>query len=162
MVAWGAPCWFSRTAISFSRSYSPGTWRCCTVALSRQRRFSRDDRSVGAARAFAVETLVEWGITARQDDIRLCVSELATNAVLHGVASGREFCLRVVADDELVRIEVRDSGCGQLELPCAVVDADEEGGRGPLLATALSDGFGVTAHAPGKTVWLVFKAVAAV
>ncbi|WP_409240420.1 ATP-binding protein [Streptomyces sp. PA5.6] len=127
------------------------------MPLSRQRRFSRDDRSVGAAPAFAVETLVEWGITARQDDIRLCVSELATNAVLHGVAPGREFCLRVTADDELVRVEVRDSGCGQLEMPSAVVDAGEEGGRGLLLAAALSDDFGVTTHVPGKTVWLVFK-----
>ncbi|MFI7316067.1 ATP-binding protein [Streptomyces venezuelae] len=121
---------------------------------------------MGAARAFAVETLAEWGITARQDDIRLCVSELATNAVLHGVEPGREFCLRVVADDELVRIEVRDGGSGRLEVSCAAVDADAdadaEGGRGLLLATALSDDFGVTAHTLGKTVWLVFKGDAAV
>ncbi|WP_055567934.1 ATP-binding protein [Streptomyces atriruber] len=127
------------------------------MPLSRQRRFSRDGRSVGAARAFAVETLDEWGITVRQDDIRLCVSELATNAVLHGALPGREFCLRIIADDAIVRIEVRDSGSGRPEVPCAAVDADEEGGRGLLLATTLSDDFGVTAHVSGKTVWLVFK-----
>ncbi|WP_306333550.1 ATP-binding protein [Streptomyces sp. KL118A] len=101
------------------------------------------------------------GITTRRDDIRLCVSELATNAVLHGLVPGREFCLRVIADDELVRIEVRDSGCGPLELPCPAGDADEEGGRGLLLAAALSDDFDVTAHDRGKTVWLVFKVTSA-
>ncbi|MYZ07174.1 hypothetical protein GT028_07275 [Streptomyces sp. SID2999] len=73
------------------------------MPLLRQRRFPRARRSVGAAREFAVETLLEWGCHDRQDDIRLCVSELATNAVLHGVPPGREFLLaltvQAVADD---------------------------------------------------------------
>jgi anti-sigma regulatory factor (Ser/Thr protein kinase) len=34
---------------------------------------------------------MEWGITDRHDDIRPCVSELATNAVLHGVPPGRQY-----------------------------------------------------------------------
>ncbi len=113
---------------------------------------------MAAARAFAAGALVEWGRTARLDDIRLCVSELATNAVLYGVPPGQEFCVRIVADGPLVRIEVRDGGSVQLEVPCSAVDADAEGGRGLLLATALGDDFGVTAHVTGKTVWLVFKA----
>ncbi|MEU7582688.1 ATP-binding protein [Streptomyces sp. NPDC041068] len=125
------------------------------MPLSRQRRFPRAHRSVGAARSFAVETLTEWGITDRLDDIRVCVSELATNAVLHGVPPGRDFCLRLLADGPVVRIEVRDSGGGFPEVPSR--DADEEGGRGLLLAMALGDDFGVVAHIPGKTVWLVFK-----
>ncbi|MGW0535775.1 ATP-binding protein [Streptomyces sp. NPDC003032] len=125
------------------------------MALSRQRRFPRARRSVGAERSFAVETLAEWGVTDRQDDIRLCVSELATNAVLHGVPPGRQFSLRLVADGPLVRVEVRDSGGGCPEVPCQEVE--EVGGRGLFLARALGDDFGVTPHDPGKTVWLVFK-----
>ncbi|WP_399925855.1 ATP-binding protein [Streptomyces kanamyceticus] len=125
------------------------------MPLSRQRRFPRARRSVGAARSFTVEILTEWGVAERLDDIRLCVSELATNAVLHGAPPGRGFCLRLVLDVSFVRVEVVDSGDGQPQ----VLDQSAEGtgGRGLFLASALSDDFGVTSHAPGKTVWLVFK-----
>ncbi|MFD4540697.1 ATP-binding protein [Streptomyces bauhiniae] len=127
------------------------------MPLLRQRRFPRARRSVGAAREFAVETLLEWGCHDRQEDIRLCVSELATNAVLHGVPPGREFLLTLTGDGTSIRVEVRDSGGG-----VPVVEAgglDECGGRGLLLVRALADDFGVTSHNPGKTVWTVFKSV---
>ncbi|GHI07667.1 ATP-binding protein [Streptomyces cellostaticus] len=108
-----------------------------------------------AARAFALDTLTEWGYLDRHDDVRLCVSELATNAVLHGVPPGREFCLAVVGDGPLVRVEVRDSGGGR---PEAVQGEPEAcGGRGLRLVMTLADDFGVTVHNPGKTVWTVFK-----
>ncbi len=125
------------------------------MPLSRQRRFARSPISVGAARAFTLETLTEWDINDRRDDVRLCVSELATNALLHGVPPGREFSLRLTADGSLLRVEVRDSGGGRVEMRHE--GADECGGRGLLLIKALSDDFGVTRHVPGKTVWLVFK-----
>ncbi|MFC9932244.1 ATP-binding protein [Streptomyces sp. NPDC127190] len=127
------------------------------MPLSRQRRFPRARRSAKAARGFALDTLTEWGYLDRQDDVRLCVSELATNAVLHGAPAGREFCLTVVGDGPLIRIEVRDSGDGW-----PVVGqgrAEDCGGRGLRLVTALADDFGVTGHIPGKTVWAVFKTV---
>ncbi|WP_405664550.1 ATP-binding protein [Streptomyces sp. RK9] len=132
------------------------------MPLSRQRRFPRARRSVPAARAFALETLVEWGadLADRCDDVCLCVSELATNAVLHGVPPGREFCRTLAADGPLLRIEVRDSGGGH---PRVMREGAEEcGGRGLRLVAASVDDFGVTVHSPGKTVWLVFKAVAEV
>lgn len=125
------------------------------MSLSRQRRFPRARRSVEAARAFALETLMEWGRAGRHDDVRLCVSELATNAVLHGVPPGREFCLSVVADGSLVRVEVRDSGDGY---PHVLHPGTEEcRGRGLLLVTSVADDFGVVVHKPGKTVWAEFK-----
>ncbi|MET7362626.1 ATP-binding protein [Streptomyces sp. NPDC005562] len=114
---------------------------------------------MSAARTFAVETLIGWGLVDRLDDIRVCVSELATNAVLHGVPPGREFCLRLVVEGTLVRIEVRDSGGGCPEVPPQSVE--ELGGRGLFLASALGDDFGVIAHTPGKTVWLTFKVASA-
>ncbi|MFI2432235.1 ATP-binding protein [Streptomyces sp. NPDC018693] len=125
------------------------------MPLSRQRRFPRTRRSVGAARAFALETLTDWGYRDRHDDVRLCVSELATNALLHGVPPGREFCLTLDADGPLIRVAVRDSGGGR---PQTVRGSTEQcGGRGLNLVEALADDFGVTAERPGKTVWTVFK-----
>ncbi|MEU6509101.1 ATP-binding protein [Streptomyces sp. NPDC046942] len=127
------------------------------MPLSRQRRFPRTLRSVRAARAFALDALTEWGRLDRHDDVRPCVSELATNAVLHGVPPGREFCLSVVADGPAIRVEVRDSGGGH---PHVVQrgDGDEPcEGWGLLLVTALANDFGVVVHNPGKTVWAVFK-----
>ncbi|MFD7893498.1 ATP-binding protein [Streptomyces sp. NPDC059743] len=125
------------------------------MSLSRQRRFPRARTSVGSARDFALDTLTEWGVSDRHDDIRLCVSELATNALLHGVPPGREFRVRLTVEGLLVRVEVSDSGGG-----CPVVlnpEADQCTGRGLQLANELADDFGVTEHVVGKTVWLAFK-----
>ncbi|MEU2981618.1 ATP-binding protein [Streptomyces hirsutus] len=125
------------------------------MLLSRQRRFPRAHRSVPAARRFALDTLAEWGYRGREDDVRVCVSELVTNALLHGVPPGRELSLVLVGDGPLVRIEVRDSGSGNPEVRDAAVD--DCGGRGLRLVMALADDFGVTPHHPGKSVWAVFK-----
>ncbi|MFJ9668179.1 ATP-binding protein [Streptomyces sp. NPDC101219] len=126
-----------------------------TVPLSRQRRFPRARRSVPAARGFALETLTDWGYRDRHDDVLICVSELATNALLHGVPPGRQFSLTLVGDGPLLRIEVRDSGSGLPEVAEAAADACR--GRGLSIVTAVADGFGVTVHEPGKTVWTVLE-----
>ncbi|MEV0262001.1 ATP-binding protein [Streptomyces sp. NPDC050617] len=75
--------------------------------------------------------------------------------LLHGVPPGREFSLRLISDGSLLRVEVRDSGGGQVEMGHG--RAGDLGGRGLHLVKALSDDFGVMRHVPGKTVWLVFK-----
>jgi hypothetical protein len=64
--------------------------------------------------------------------------------------------VRLVADGALVRVEVRDSGGGCVEV-AARQGVEEVGGRGLLLVQALGDDFGITLHEPGKTVWLAFK-----
>ncbi|WLW54955.1 ATP-binding protein [Streptomyces sp. SX92] len=130
------------------------------MPLSRQYRFPRARSSVGAARTFVLETLTEWGYRERHDDVRLCVSELATNALLHGVPPGREFCVALVADGPLIRVAVRDSGGGSPQV--AQESAEMCGGRGLRLVMALADDFGVTSHNPGKTVWTVLKTASAV
>jgi hypothetical protein len=56
----------------------------------------------------------------------------------------------------LVGIEVRDSGGGYPEVQRP--DAEGSTGRGLLLVRELADGYGVTEHIVGKTVWLIFKA----
>lgn len=127
------------------------------MCLSRQRRFPRERRSVPAARSFAVETLFLWGLVERYEDMRLCVSELATNAVAHGVPPGREFSLRLTAEGQAVRIEVRDTGDGNPQ--AAQPDGEQSGGRGLYLVSVLADDFGVLWHSVGKTVWCAFDLV---
>ncbi|MFJ8371513.1 ATP-binding protein [Streptomyces sp. NPDC094461] len=102
-------------------------------------------------RILAVTTLIV--------DIRFCVSELATNALLHGVPPGREFAVRLRATEDLVRLEVRDSGGGRP----AIQHAEDEccSGRGLFLVDELAAGFGVDHHVVGKTVRLAFKRPAA-
>lgn len=54
-----------------------------------QRFFDARPESIGQAREFAMDALAEWGLPHRAEDIRLCVSELATNALVHGTAADR-------------------------------------------------------------------------
>ncbi|MFI9819437.1 ATP-binding protein [Streptomyces sp. NPDC052013] len=125
----------------------------------RERFFRRERRSVPDARAFARSALEDWGVRRRTDDVLLCVSELATNALLHGVPPGRGFLLRLLAhgDDGAVRVEVHDSGGGVPAVPRAAESGGpEEGGRGLLLVEQLADKWGVGERDPGKIVWCEF------
>ncbi|GHH91866.1 hypothetical protein GCM10017779_23230 [Streptomyces capillispiralis] len=109
------------------------------------------------ARAFARRVLEEWGVHGRADDVLLCVSELATNALLHGVPPGRGFLLRLLPYADRVRVEVHDSGRGVPAVPLPQQEDDcGESGRGLLLVAGLSDTWGVAERAPGKVVWCEF------
>ncbi|KAB1144251.1 ATP-binding protein [Streptomyces luteolifulvus] len=121
----------------------------------RERFFRRDRRSVPAARRFACETLAGWGLAGgeRGDDVVLCVSELATNALQHGVPPGRFYRVFLRYDGQVLRVEVHDSGPG---VPRIAAQADE-GGRGLLLVAALSDKWGVGQRELGKVVWCEFE-----
>lgn len=82
------------------------------LPLLRERFYRRERRSVRAAREFVRAALADWGFgEARTDDVLLCVSELATNAVLHGVPSGRGYRVRLwLGEQRQLRVEVHDSG----------------------------------------------------
>ncbi|MDK1473846.1 ATP-binding protein [Streptomyces sp. 549] len=131
----------------------------------RERLFRRERRSVPAARVFAARALLEWDQLGRAEDVLLCVSELATNALLHGVPPGRGFRMRVgLTLDGCLTVEAHDSGGGQPHIP-QLSDGDEAGaeaaarcesGRGLLLVRALADEWGVRDRCPGKVVWCVF------
>ncbi|MGW0389542.1 ATP-binding protein [Streptomyces sp. NPDC003042] len=125
------------------------------MSLSRQQRFPRARASVRAARQFVGDTLAEWGVSDGRDDMRLCVSELAANAVLHGVPLGREFSVRLVREGGLLWIEVRDSGpgCPVLQQP----DPEAPAGRGLWLVTAIADEFEVRDEGVGKSARAGFK-----
>jgi anti-sigma regulatory factor (Ser/Thr protein kinase) len=128
----------------------------------RERFYRRERRSVPAARAFARETLIEWNAGDRAEDVLLCVSELATNALLHGVPPGRGFLLVLRRDfGNVLRVELHDSGDGDPHIsdqPGRGRD-QEESGRGLLLVDALADKWDVGPRNPGKIVWCEFVAL---
>jgi anti-sigma regulatory factor (Ser/Thr protein kinase) len=127
-------------------------------AWQRERFFHRTRRSVPVAREFAQKTLVEWGVVGvsrRTDDVLLCVSELATNALLHGVPPGRGFLVRLgLTADRVLRIEAHDSGDGEPRPRDSA--AGEERGRGLAIVEALADKWGVGERYPGKIIWCEF------
>ncbi|NGO69829.1 ATP-binding protein [Streptomyces boncukensis] len=116
--------------------------------------FRRERKSVPRARAFVLRALVEWGVDARCGDVLLCVSELATNALVHGVPPGRGFRLHLLLHgDGVLRVEVHDSGDGEVRAPLPAPGPDAESGRGLLLVSALADKWGVGSRSLGKIVW---------
>ncbi|MEV4998404.1 ATP-binding protein [Streptomyces niveus] len=122
-------------------------------SAQRERFYRRERRSVPAARQFVREAAIDWALCDRMDDVLLCVSELATNALVHGVPPGRGYRLQLqLLADGVFRIEVHDSGDGRPNVrePCG------ESGRGLMLVAALADKWGVGRRDPGKVVWCEF------
>ncbi|MFJ9692562.1 ATP-binding protein [Kitasatospora sp. NPDC101183] len=94
-------------------------------------------------------------------DVLVVLSELATNAVVHGCGgNGRagvalSAALRLTGDGSSLRVCVSDPGAG---LPVVrAADGEAVGGRGLALVLALADRFGVDPLAGGgKSVWAEF------
>lgn len=94
-----------------------------------------DPASVSAARQYVTSVLVEWGLpsdTEVADTVRLIVSELATNAVLHTFGQSPTFTVDIALDrNELLRIGVTDSHPRlPKRLPAAV---QQDNGRGLVI-----------------------------
>ncbi|WP_275462828.1 ATP-binding protein [Streptomyces noursei] len=126
--------------------------------------YRRERRSVSLAREFARSALADWDRKRGADEVVLCVSELATNAVLHGVPPGRGYRLWLAlgAADGVLRVEVHDSGDGEPRVPQQGGAEDAEWGRGLLLVSALADAWGVEERVPGKIVWCEWRPKGAV
>ncbi|WP_328486065.1 ATP-binding protein [Streptomyces zaomyceticus] len=122
-----------------------------------QRFFDHQPESVKAARDFTTRTLTAWGLDDTSD-IRLVVSELATNALAHGSDAEHGFLVRLEPDDGGIRLEVHDSRDPHQSLPGPACPAPEaETGRGLLIVTALADRWGIDPRRPfGKIVWSHF------
>ncbi|WP_431771770.1 ATP-binding protein [Streptomyces cucumeris] len=125
-----------------------------------QKYFASKPESVGSARRFTTATLVAWGLEESGDDVELCVSELASNAVVHGAEPGHGFLVKLVADDISVRLEVHDdhgAGRGDSRPHVRHPAASDDSGRGLLLVELLAEDWGVEARHPlGKAVWSRF------
>ncbi|MHB9753191.1 ATP-binding protein [Streptomyces sp. BYX5S] len=138
------------------RSRSGGRVMSTRPIESAQQFFDARPEAVRQARKFATAALARWGLQDRAEDIRTCVSELATNALLHGTVADRGFLVRLDADEDVVRLEVHDSR-SQPPKPRQAAETDVTG-RGLTMVDALADGWGVMDRDPlGKIVWTVFK-----
>jgi anti-sigma regulatory factor (Ser/Thr protein kinase) len=103
--------------------------------------------SVSAARRYVRGMIPMTGAAA--DDIELITSEVVTNAIEHG--GGGRIGLEVAGDENVVRVEITDSGPGFTARPG--VAADGERGRGLVHVEALSERWGVRRTLAGFTVW---------
>jgi anti-sigma regulatory factor (Ser/Thr protein kinase) len=120
-----------------------------------QQAFSPTPQTVRAARAFAMQALDSWGGCRRSDDIQVCVSELASNAVQHGSPESRDYLLRLIRHPYCVHIEVHDSTRHPpVRVPPASMSA--ESGRGMHIVQELCDDWGVSSTDDGKVVWTCF------
>ncbi|MDI3422880.1 ATP-binding protein [Streptomyces luteolus] len=120
-----------------------------------ERTFRRTRRAVPRTRRFVGEAISGLVPDDRADDILLCTSELATNALQH-TPPGRMFRVSLTLASDALRIEVHDAGDGLPQLREATKDDDR--GRGLLLVAALADDWGTSRRdGPGKSVWAAFQ-----
>jgi anti-sigma regulatory factor (Ser/Thr protein kinase) len=118
--------------------------------------------SVKMARDFTRITLGLWGMDALTDLAELVVSELATNALRHGIPSARkivsEHCvrLRLLAQAPFVMCMVTDPGHGIPVLRDS--DLDSESGRGLTVVEACCVRWGWhLLDEGGKVVWALLR-----
>ena len=112
--------------------------------------------TVPAARRLVRDSLAGTDAEQLAGDVEIVVSELATNAVLHGRPPAR---LRLTAADGAVLVEVFDSN--PVAPVMAMLSEDAMTGRGLALVTAISARWGVEPTTEGKRVWAEVTAASA-
>jgi anti-sigma regulatory factor (Ser/Thr protein kinase) len=114
----------------------------------RLRTFPGVASSVAAARNFATQSLADLSPDAR-DEVRLMVSELASNAIEHVMTS---FDLAIHRTSQEIRVEVTDYGAGTPTMRS--VGPDTPRGRGLKIVDTLATHWGVEHRSDStKTVW---------
>ncbi|MGW2303705.1 ATP-binding protein [Streptomyces sp. NPDC001809] len=127
-----------------------------------------DPASVPTARRFVAGVLADWGLDDAAeiaDAVRVIVSELATNAVLHTLGQSPTFTVDVRLErEEQLYIGVTDSHPRRpRRLPAAV---QQDNGRGMVIIRVLAaEAGGRLSVTPtddgGKTVWITLPWTAA-
>jgi anti-sigma regulatory factor (Ser/Thr protein kinase) len=115
--------------------------------------------AVAAARQ-AIQELADQEQLPRVEDLRLLVSELVTNCVIHGGAGpGDRVIVSVEQPDDFIRVEVRDRGRGWTKRTRSrELDSDEPpGGWGLMLVGELADRWGIESE-QGTCVWFEMTA----
>ncbi|WP_084962409.1 ATP-binding protein [Thermoactinospora rubra] len=118
--------------------------------------------SVHSARSFTAGTLLGWGLEELVDDMELVVSELATNALHHGLSLGSAplpVQMSLVRRGPMVTCAFTDPGASVPVLRYS--GPMDVGGLGLHIVDSLSLRWGWTALAPrGKIVWAVLSRAA--
>jgi anti-sigma regulatory factor (Ser/Thr protein kinase) len=109
--------------------------------------------SVGIARSFVRDALPDLD-EDRLDVAQLLTSELVTNAILH---ARTPIQVGVLVDDDRALVCVADRLPDGPELTPRPRSKDRPGGRGLALVADLSESWGITSYAGGKTVWFVMR-----
>lgn len=109
--------------------------------------------SIASVRRFAVDACSNSGLPGLCETVALLVSEVATNALVHGTGDVQ---VRVRADGQVLRVEVRDDSPTMPTVRTA--DPLAEGGRGLALVESLATHWGVSPLGVGKIVWFELAA----
>lgn len=124
------------------------SWRAFEVS------FEPDPACVGRIRRITAAFLALWNVRGRlAEDIVLVVSELVTNALVHGKGSVR---LRVHHLRNELRIEVTDGSSAPAKR--RPVNDDDASGRGLFLVSVLTRTWGTSDD--GRTTWCLVRAPA--
>jgi serine/threonine-protein kinase RsbW len=114
------------------------------------RRFAASPPQIREARLF-LATILDGCPTT--DDALLCLSELATNAIVHSRSREPGGCFTVHAQRQgnHLRVEVRDQGGPWT--PPARTDSGEQNGRGLAIVDQLARAWGRCGDEAGWTMW---------
>lgn len=115
--------------------------------------YTPTQRSVPLARRRVAQLVTEWGQPGLAGNVALVVSELMTNALLHGSVPGRLIRVRVTLGPHTLRVEVSDPRGERPPSPRPAKDATGQFGRGLLLVGALAARWGWEPRIVGKTVY---------
>lgn len=119
------------------------------ILLQSRRTLEPDIASSAAARRFMEETLRRWSCADVIDVVNLLVSELVTNAVVHG---GSHAEVSVVLTPRALRVEVGDHD-ERIPEPNRESDDWATSGRGLALVESLSRTWGIDRVERGKVIW---------
>lgn len=126
-----------------------------SAARPLRREFRGEPGQLPLARDFVRRYLADRACCSEAvQDILVCTSELATNAVLHSRSGlpGEHFSVEVASyAGQWVRVTVEDSGGPWAERGPG--DPYAESGRGLHIVSALSADMGITGDASGRMVW---------
>lgn len=135
------------------------------VIRTEHTRYRRYRPAAKAARTRARELAEEWQLTEMGDALESAVSELVSNAVVHGRAArgSRVTVTYRLARDRgrlRLRVEVRDWATGMPRITWTAcrngteeIPDLSEGGRGLWMVAAIADQWGVIPRVIGKSVW---------
>ena len=98
-------------------------------------------QAAGSFRRHALSAIRRWGLHSETGDtIEACVSELVTNAIVHGV--GRDVLMLLYFTGDSVLTEVFGQALDEPAIPTTARSDDAESGRGLLIVETLAKDWG--------------------